>query len=45
MKKLYIIFALILSFNSLSTAETWDILDKSMAAWNVDGGSTYQSIK
>lgn len=40
MKKKYFILVLTLSVSSLFAAGTWDILDKSMASWNVDGGST-----
>lgn len=39
MKKTYIILALILLSGNLFAAETWDILDKSMAGWNQNGGN------
>lgn len=34
------LFLLLLS-NQLFAAETWDILDKSMASWKVNGGASY----
>ncbi|MDR1681840.1 MAG: hypothetical protein LBS25_00405, partial [Candidatus Symbiothrix sp.] len=39
MKKTNIILLLILGMGNFLFAQTWDILDKSMAAWNVDGGA------
>lgn len=38
-KKLIFTLTSILLFGNIFTAQTWDILDKSMAAWNVAGGS------
>lgn len=41
MKKTYIIFTLFFFAGSLFASETWDILDKSMAKWNVNEGANY----
>lgn len=38
MRKTNIILVLILFVSNLFATETWDILDKSMTTWNVDGG-------
>jgi lysophospholipase L1-like esterase len=40
MKRIIFFIAFILFAGNLLAAETWDILDKSMAAWNADGGSS-----
>jgi predicted GH43/DUF377 family glycosyl hydrolase/lysophospholipase L1-like esterase len=39
MKRTTFLFVSILFLGNLLFAQTWDILDKSMAAWNADGGS------
>lgn len=41
MKKSIFLFALILLSGNFLLAQTWNILDKSMAAWNVNGGLDY----
>ncbi len=41
MKKINFLFCLILLSANLFAVQTWNILDKSMAAWNVNGGSDY----
>ncbi len=40
MKKYTFIITLILFSCNLLSAQTWDIIDKSMSAWNVNGGNT-----
>jgi hypothetical protein len=40
MKKINILFYLLLLSGSLLAAETWDLMDKSMTAWNASGGTS-----
>lgn len=40
MKKAYFIFVLIFLSGNIFASETWDILDKSMTQWNINGGSS-----
>ena len=39
MKKTFLLAAFIFAASNLITAQTWDILDKSMSAWDVNGGT------
>ncbi|MDR2626409.1 MAG: T9SS type A sorting domain-containing protein [Dysgonamonadaceae bacterium] len=40
MRTIHLFIAFILFAGNLFAAATWDILDKSMAAWNADGGAS-----
>ena len=40
MRKLYLIIVLFVFLGNVNYAQTWDILDKSMATWNQDDGNT-----
>ncbi len=39
MKRIIVLSVILLVCNFLSFAQNWNILDKSMSAWNVDGGA------